>query len=193
MIELDLHSVAMRVIRALEELNVSYQVGGSLASSAMGLPRASLDADLVAELREEHAEGLIDKLGSDFYASANMIREAVRHRSSFNVLHITSAYKVDVFVLKNRAFDRQAFDRTVQRRWPAEPHREVNFCTAEDIILYKLEWFRIGDEVSERQWHDVVGVIQVQGDRLDRQYLEKWAAQLNVADLLQRALEEGAA
>ena len=78
---LDLHSVAMRVVQALEELKIRYQVGGSLASSAMGVPRASLDADLVADIREEHAENLIARLGSDFYTSWNGSGSATRSRS----------------------------------------------------------------------------------------------------------------
>ena len=186
---LSLLDVAVQVVRALEDMQVRFLIGGSLASSAMGTPRASLDADIVADLRAEHADELVSRLGTAFYASGDMIREAVRSRSSFNVVHIASGFKVDVFILKNRAFDRQAFERVVVRAWPGESRRDVPFCSAEDIILHKLEWYRIGGEVSERQWSDVVGVVQVQGDRLDRDYIQKWSAELQVADLWARAWE----
>ena len=186
----DLPAVTLFVIQELEKLDVSYQVGGSLASSALGVPRATLDADLVADIGEEHAQPLAASLGPAFYVSAEMICEAVRHRSSFNVLHIASGFKVDVFVLKDRPFDRQAFARTILRPWPGELQRQVPFCTAEDIVLYKLEWYQMGKGISDRQWHDVVGVLRVQGERLDREYLLQWAKELKVSDLLQCASEQ---
>ena len=186
----NLYDVAMQVVRALEDMQVRFLVVGSLASSAMGTPRASLDADIVADLRAEHTDELVSRIGPAFYVSADMIREAVRTRSSFNVIHIASGFKVDVFVLKNRAFDRQAFERVVVRAWPTEPQRTVPFCSAEDIILHKLEWYRMGGEVSERQWSDILGVLQVQGERLNREYLRRWATDLQVVDLLERAWKE---
>jgi hypothetical protein len=121
-----------------------------------------------------------------------MIREAVRHRGSFNVLHVATGFKVDVFVVKDRQFDRQAFARHVDRAWP-ETQRTVAFCTAEDVILYKLEWYRMGDETSDRQWSDILGVLRVQNEKLDAEYLRKWAAALKVADLLELAFDESGA
>ena len=60
---------------------------------------------------------------------------------------------------------------------------------AEDTILAKLVWYRKGGEVPDRQWHDVLGVIQVQAGRLDSAYLREWAANLRVTDLLVKALD----
>ena len=188
----DLPRITLRVIEVFDLLQIPYRIGGSLASSALGVPRATLDADLVADLRLPHAEPLATALQSDFYVSVAMIREAVRGCGSFNLLHLASGFKVDVFVLKNRAFDRQAFARVVLRAWPDEHDPPVAFSTAEDILLHKLEWYRLGDEISDRHWRDIVGVIRVQSDRLDRDYLHKWSVELRVADLLDRAFEEAA-
>src|SRR3990170_1933881 len=110
---LDLPGVTLRVIRALEQLRIQFQIGGSLASSALGVPRSTLDADLVADMLPGHADSLAALLQPDFYVSVPMIRDAVRARSSFNVLHSTSGFKVDVFLVKDRPFDRQAFGRSI--------------------------------------------------------------------------------
>jgi hypothetical protein len=186
----DLPVVTLFVLDAFESLKIPYRIGGSLASSAMGVPRASIDADLVADVRNEHADPLAARLQPAFYASPKMIREAIRNRGSFNLLHIASGFKVDVFVVKERPFDRQAFARCTVRPWLGTSDRTVAFSTAEDVILYKLEWYRMGDEASQRQWNDVIGVLRVQGEKLDRGYMQTWAAALKVGDLLQRAIDE---
>jgi len=96
-------AVTLLVIDALEKLGVRYLIGGSLASAIYGVPRATMDADLVADLRVEHAEALARALADAFYVDAEMIRDAVRQQRSFNVIHLETAFKVDVFVRSNRS------------------------------------------------------------------------------------------
>ena len=91
--------VMAQVARALEEIGIPYLVGGSLASSRYGLPRTTQDADLVVDLREEQVGSLVRALRNEFYIDAGMICEAIRHRASFNVIHLQAAYKVDLFLL----------------------------------------------------------------------------------------------
>jgi hypothetical protein len=187
----DIVAAIAPVIDVLEQLSVSYSIVGSVASSAHGIARATLDADLVADLKAEHVEALVAALIDDYYIDRDAAEEAVRRRAAFNVVHLQTMLKVDIYVLTGRPFDRESFRR--RRALPledADGAREYSVDTAEDTILHKLEWYRAGGEVSERHWGDIVGVLKVQSDALDLDYVRRWAADLGVADLLQRAAQE---
>lgn len=186
----DLRAALDPVADALEALGVPYRVGGSVASSALGVGRSTLDIDLVADLRGEHVAPFVACLSADYYIDAEMIHDAIQRRSSFNVVHLASMMKVDVFVVKTREFDRQAFARVTERQVGDTPPRRFPLTTAEDIIIHKLEWYRLGNQIAQRQWDDVLGVLRLQGSVLDRAYLERWARELGVDDLLARAFAE---
>jgi hypothetical protein len=190
----DVLAAAHTVAEAFERLGVRYYVGGSLASSTRGVPRASIDVDMAAELRPEHVGPLVAALADQYYVTEDWVREAVAARRSFNVIHLATMMKVDVFVSRGRPFDRSAFERLTPESLDAvRPSRHYPVPRAEDVILLKLEWFRAGGEVSDRQWGDVVGVIRVAGAGLDRRYLARWAPELGVSDLLDRALADAEA
>ena len=175
------------IVEALEELGVSYHIGGSVASSVYGIFRATIDADLVANLHLEQVRPLVKRLQADYYIDEDMIRDAIKRRSSFNVIHLDTMLKVDVFIPKTRLFDQEEL-RRVQQEVLSEGTRPFNIASPEGTILNKLEWYRMGGEVSDRQWNDILGVLKVQGTKLDMSYLQKWAANLSVTDLLERAL-----
>jgi len=187
----DLLAALEPVIDVLERLGVRYQVGGSVASSVHGMARATMGVDVVAELEASHIGELISSLQDDYFVDEGLVRSAVRDRSSFNMIHQATIMKVDVFLPKQRPYDRQALARSIDDSLADDAEaRKVSVAAPEDVILAKLEWYRLGNETSERQWADVLGVLRVQHDRLDVGYLERWAAELAVDDLLRRALEE---
>lgn len=189
----DLVQALRPVLAELDRLGVRYCVGGSIASSVHGAARSTLDVDLAAELDEAAALSLIDALRDDYYASEVAAREAVRHRSCFNLLHFGTSFKIDIFVSRGREFDRLVQERAIADVLSGPEALTARIASAEDIILIKLEWYRLGDETSERQWNDVTLVAKLQGDRLDRTYLSHWARELGVADLLARLFSEVAA
>ncbi len=179
------------VVAAIETLGASYRIGGSVASSALGVPRSTLDVDLVCNLQLGQVGSLVAALEKDYYADRDMIVDAIRNESSFNLVHLATMLKVDVFVCGSRPWDVEAFSRKIRLSLDASPDGpQFNLTTAEDIILHKLAWYRLGGAVSERQWRDAVGVIAVQSQGLDRPYLMRWASSLNLADLLDRAFAE---
>ena len=185
-------AVTLTVVDILESLQIPYLITGSLASALHGLARSTMDVDLVADLRMEHAEPLVRELSEAFYVDLHAVREAIRRRSSFNAIHLESAFKADVFVSKDRPFDRLQLERRALYEVSPQPAAAAYFATPEDLILSKLEWYRQGHESSLRQWDDVLGVLKVQGEALDLSHLHRWAAELRVADLLERALREAA-
>jgi hypothetical protein len=174
--------VVGRVVDALVELGVPYMVAGSFASNLHGVPRMTQDADIVIDVDEPLVLRLVGLLQKDFYASEDAAREAVRLRRMFNAIHFDTGFKVDLVVKKLRPFSAEELRRRERGRLAG---RAVDFATAEDTILTKLEWARLGD--SERQYGDAVGIIQIQRDALDWPYLERWATELGLSDLLSRA------
>jgi hypothetical protein len=192
MTDSDLVAALRPVADALDALGVRYYLGGSVASSAHGIARASLDADVVAALEPDHVDPLTNVLVSAYYIRVDRLRSAVAARSSCNLIHLATMFKIDVFVSKGRPFDRQAAERARPQAIDEAPDApRFPVASPEDAVLAKLEWFRLGGETSERQWWDIVGVLRVTEDA-DRTYLRRWAASLNVADLLERALADAA-
>lgn len=190
----DLLTALEPVVRALEGLGIRYFLGGSVASSSHGVPRTSIDADVIAELRREHVPAFLERLRGAYYVAEDRVRTAVDARRSFNLIHLATMFKIDLFVAKGRPFDRQALERArpgVLDDRPGAPAFQV--ASAEDTVLAKLEWFRAGGEASDRQWADVVGMLRAGRATLDRDHLERWAPALGVEDLLGRARAEAEA
>jgi hypothetical protein len=182
--------VTLLVTQTLERLGIAYAVGGSLASSLHGVMRSTLDVDIVADMRLEHIQPLVAALSKEFYADDEMMKDAIEHHSSFNLIHYETAFKVDIFIRKTRAFDQMQLERRRTSVIATDPEESVYVTSPEDVILSKLEWYRMGGEVSERQWRDILGVLKTRSGELDLDYLHKWASELKVSDLLDRALKE---
>ncbi len=166
------------LLATLDRLEIAYFAGGSLASSVHGFPRQTNDVHFVAEITRDNARDLCEALHPAFYADLDAALRAVETGRAFNIIHVSGAFKFDLFPVGQDRFARSELAR-----------RNIEFpvASAEDTILSKLVGFRKGGEISDRQWHDILGVIQVQADRLDQAYLRTWAANLGVSDLLAKA------
>jgi len=176
------------VVSILTDLQVRHYVGGSVASSFHGALRSTMDVDVVCELTSTHVSAFLEKLSEDYYASEPTIHEAISSRSCFNLIHLPTSFKVDLFVSRGRPFDNECMERS--RLESLDQRLTVAVATAEDSIIAKLEWFRIGNEASERQWQDVSRLMQLLGDKADVDYLKRAANSVKVADLLQRLFAE---
>jgi hypothetical protein len=185
--------VLQEVLAALSRLGIAHAVGGSWASSLLGKMRYTHDADVSVEPFPGKEAAFCASFGEDYYVSPEAVQDAIRRRSSFNVIHFPSGFKVDLFVRKDRPFDLSLLARRQPHPLPEGGGPPITLVTPEDIILLKLEWYRLGGEVSEQQWRDVLGVLEVQAGQLDQAYLDHWAADLGVTDLLQRARHEAGA
>lgn len=182
--------ITQYVAAVFERLGVPYLIGGSLASSLHGIPRATQDVDIVARLGQADVQGLVSTLRETFYLDEATIRDAVEQRASFNLIHLGTLLKVDVFVAKEDEASRDQMERRQRYVIEDEPHTELVIASAEDVVAHKLYWYRLGDGVSDRQWSDALGVLRVAGARLDMVYLHRAAARLGVDDLLERVLAE---
>jgi D-ribose pyranose/furanose isomerase RbsD len=182
--------VALIVLEVLDRLAVPYHLGGSYASSIHGIPRQTQDVDLVVDLHKDRVHGLVEALSGEFYIDEVAVERAVRERGTCNLVHHATGIKVDLFVKGAAAFDVAEFDRKVVVRLGDGSSHEVFVKSAEDTLLRKLLWYRLGGEVSDRQWGDVRGILSIQAERLDQAYLREWAERLGVADLLARLFAE---
>lgn len=178
------------VVKEFDELGIEYFIGGSIASSVFGEPRQTIDADLVARLLGRHAEPLVQRLQPLFYADLAAIHAAVQNQSCFNLIHLDTMSKVDIFVHWREPFSQSQFARRQKKAIGGPETTEFFFASPEDTILAKLDWFRRGGEVSDRQWRDLLSVLKVQDKALDQTYLTHWASELGVTDLFERALHD---
>ena len=177
------------VARVLQSMEVRFYVGGSVASSFHGAARSTMDVDLVADLRAKDVEHFVSRLNNEYYVSKTAIIDAITRLSCFNLIHLQSSFKVDIFILKRRAFDISSMNRAEFGTIDSESSFECPIASPEDTILSKLEWYRLGNEVSERQWEDVVRVLKILDEQADHDYMIRNAAELNVSDLLKKLLE----
>lgn len=178
--------IALKVANALTSVGAEYFLGGSLASSLQGEPRATNDIDFVIALPAGRINALRDALGTDFEVDIDMLRDAVLHARSANAFYLPVVTKIDFFGRGYEPFDESEFSRRRVTVVNASGESLV-VKSAEDTVLRKLLWFREGGSVSEKQWRDIVSVLRISQSAIDDHYLDSWATRLDLAELLARA------
>jgi len=174
----------------LDGLGIRYAVGGSMASSAYGIVRFTADADVAVEPFDDKADKLFDALKSGYYISKEAMWDALRLRGSFNIIHLESAFKIDVFISGDTAYDRHIIARRKSLKLSEAMEKPFWVVSPEDIVLLKLRWYQAGQCGSERQWNDILGILTVQADKLDFEYIGKWADILALKELLIKAVQQ---
>lgn len=186
----DLITALTPVAAVLNQLGVRFYVGGSVASSFHGAARSTMDVDIVCKLVAENVPAFVAAFGDDFYVSELAVRTAIQRHSCFKLFHLSTSFKVDVFISRGRLFDTSSMDRATLETLGGEPPLKVRIATAEDSIISKLEWYRKTNETSERQWDDVTRLIRLLGSQADLARLTDMARSVGVDDLLHRLLNE---
>lgn len=184
--------ILLQVSRILDHLAIPYLTCGSIASSILGIPRATQDIDMVIDLHSAKVEDFVTAFQVEFYIDSAAVMRAVQRSASFNAVHFETVQKIDFFIKKRNDYAAEEMRRRFAVAVDETESERVFIASPEDVILQKLVWYKLGSQISERQWNDILGVIKVQGDRLDRNYLGKWAGTLAVADLVDQALRAAA-
>jgi len=174
----------------LEQLDIDYAIGGSMASSIYGKVRFTQDADITVQPFEEQGDKLFETLKDKYYISRQAMQQALTECTSFNIIHLEYAFKIDIFVRKDTDYQKQILSRRKSLKLSDEVQKSFSVLSPEDIILLKLQWYQDTGCTSGKQWDDVLGILAVQADRLDYDYLKTWSQKLQISDLLQKAVAE---
>jgi len=180
--------ILQRLADVFDKLNIVYAIGGSKASSIYGVVRFTQDTDITVQPFYPVADKFYDMLKDDFYIGEQAMYQALKTRSSFNIIHFETSFKIDIFIQADNDYEKQMLARSKKINLGDLLEKPLSFVSPEDIILLKLRWYNQDGCVSERQWSDILGVLSVQRKQLDYEYLSRWAVKLGLNELLQRAI-----
>lgn len=186
----DALATVLRVVDVLESLSIEDHVGGSFASAVHGVPRQTRDADIVADLKPRDVDAVGAPLEAEFYVDAGSIRDAIRSRSSFNLIDLSNGFKVDIFIVGTGEFDEMELERSVRARLAGDAHREVRVKSPEDTIIRKMLWYQDSGQALGQQWKDILGILRIKQSTIDEAYLRVWSRRLGLEPMLDKALEQ---
>jgi hypothetical protein len=166
----------------LDAANIAYMLTGSMAMNYYAQPRMTRDIDLVVALRREDADRVVKIFSPDYYVSREAVESSISRQSMFNLIHNESVIKVDCIIRKQNAYRLEEFGR---RRRIALQGFETWIVSKEDLILSKLFWAK--DSRSETQLRDVRNLLAT---GCDRDYIKRWTAELDVANLWQEITDD---
>jgi hypothetical protein len=174
-----------KLVKMLDKSNIPYMLSGSIGSGFHGQPRATNDADIIIDPSNEQLISFVSSLGPDYYVSKEAAIEALNDNSMFNIIDIKTGWKADLIIRKKRAYSKQEFSRRTSTTLMG---MSLWILSPEDSILSKLEWSKSRE--SQTQFKDALGVIMVQWDSLDFDYMKKWAKELQIEDSFEHLLAE---
>jgi len=181
--------LAVSLTTLLNEVGIRYVIGGSVASSLVGEPRSTVDIDIAINLNKETLSTFVEGVRPSYYVPESDAERAVREHDSFNIIHNKAALKFDLFVLGNGTLDVNQMDRRRLVEVPTNPPARLWITSPEDQVLRKLDWYRLGGNVSDRQWRDIIAILRINRTTLDDSYLTATAALVDLSDLLHQAKE----
>lgn len=177
--------VLLIVMNTLNQTGIPYMLTGAYAVSFYGRPRTTHDIDLKILINDTEIEKIYDAFKESFYINKEMIRQAVRRNLMFNIIHNETQTKIDFWVVRNDEFDQERFKRRLKINIYNAP---VFMSTPEDLIVIKLCWYR--ESNSQKHYEDVKGIFEIQSDKLDIEYITKWAKHFSVLDILEDILKK---
>ena len=182
-----------RLMATLEELGVMYAIGGSVAAMMYSQPRLTIDVDVMVAAPLRQLSQLVRTVQSwQVYITPleNIIETSLPYGLPFNIIDGTIGAKADLYIAKNTGLDASAMARRQKLVWDRETDAEAWFLSPEDVILYKLSYYRQGGEVAQKHPTDIANMLGLIGSQLDLAYIAQWAAEISVADLWQALWDE---
>jgi hypothetical protein len=184
---MELYDLLKYLINALEKLQIKYFITGSIASMFYGEPRFTNDIDVVADIKEEQIAGLMKLFPeSKFYLSKDTVKNAIKNKSQFNIIHPASGLKIDIVISKEDDFDKSRFNRS-KRVTPVEAIR-AKFASPEDVIIMKMKYYKEGE--SEKHLRDIASIMKISGDEIDKSYIELWVNKFSLSDIWNTVLNK---
>lgn len=182
---MEIHELLKHIANTFDSLGIRYLTTGSIASIFYGEPRFTNDIDVVADIREEHILALLKHFPeSEFYLSEDAIRDAIKHKYQFNIIHPSSGLKVDIIIRKDDDFNDSRFERV--KRFSSIEETAVNFSSPEDVIIMKMKYYKEGG--SEKHIRDITGMMKISGEMIDKDYIGYWAKRLAILDIWETIL-----
>jgi hypothetical protein len=180
--------LAIQIATILDELNIEYALGGSLASSLVGEPRSTIDVDMATKLDSSTIELFLNKIPDEFYIPDESVKSAIKLKSSFNLIDTKNSLKIDIFIVDNSKLDVSQIERRILIDIP-EIKKSIWVTSPEDQILRKLDWYRLSGGSLEKQIRDVIGILNINKDHLDFDFLHAQANNLGMSDLLDEVIK----
>jgi hypothetical protein len=182
-----------RLMATLEELGVVYAIGGSVAAMMYSQPRLTIDVDVMVAAPLRQLSQLVRAVQSwQVYITPleNIIETSLPYGLPFNIIDGTIGTKADLYIAKNTGLDASAMARRQRLVWDRETGAEAWFLSQEDVILYKLSYYRQGGEVAQKHPTDIANMLGLIGSQLDLAYIAQWATEIGVVDLWQALWDE---